>query len=261
VIKFALTQFLVPPGLLVALLLFAARRLQRAGKGGAAACAGFALLLWACSLAPLGDRLLERLEGGLSIPANPRGDVIVVLGGGLDEGVPDLSGVGAPTDDTMARIVTGVRLQRKLKLQVIVSGGTLVPGRALEAPVMKRFLVNLGVPPEKVTVESDSRDTLGNAASVRKLMEAKGYRRALLVTSAYHMRRAAFLFEKKGVAVIPFPAQFRTHPGRTYVWQECLPSASAMRCIAAACKEFLGIAWYRITLGAPDLPGAGKDAI
>ena len=104
------------------------------------------------------------------------------------------------------------------------------------------------------------RDTFENAAFTRKLMERRSLRKAILVTSAFHMRRARFLFEREGVDVLPYPTDFRTWPGKAYGRQDYLPTASALRNSVLALKEFLGYGWYRLSLrGAPPAAGGGAS--
>ncbi|HEY4743178.1 MAG TPA: hypothetical protein VIH45_00840, partial [Desulfuromonadaceae bacterium] len=130
IIKKMITPFLLPPGSLIIILLLCAiwlwrRKLRR--------CAGFnivmALLLWAVSAGPLSGALLGRLEAGLTIPSPVQGDVIILLGGGIHEGVPDLTGSGTPGEDMLARLVTAVRIHRRLHIPILVSGGSGYAGR------------------------------------------------------------------------------------------------------------------------------------
>jgi uncharacterized SAM-binding protein YcdF (DUF218 family) len=242
----------------VTLALLASFRRLGPGKSGASAFAAFALLIWGASCLPAADFLTARLEAGLSPPASPRGDVIVVLGCGVHEGVPDLAGAGVPREEAQARLLAAARLHRRLGLPVVVAGGSPIAGRPPEAPLMKRMLTELGVPPGKILVEAESRDTFGNALGVRRILEAEGYRTALLVTSAYHMKRAAFQFAGQGVDVVPVPVQFRTRPGRRYFPQDWLPSADASKAVADAGREFLGMAWYRLAPGGIGTAGTGR---
>ncbi|MBW1803888.1 MAG: YdcF family protein, partial [Deltaproteobacteria bacterium] len=56
-----------------------------------------ALLMWSLSITPTQDVVLRGLEAGFSIPMEARGDVIILLGGGIYDGVPDFSGIGRPS--------------------------------------------------------------------------------------------------------------------------------------------------------------------
>ena len=85
--------------------------------------------------------------------------MIILLGGGIIDKVPDLSGFGIPSDDMLGRIVTAVRLQKKLHVPIIVSGGKVYKRGSAEAHIVKRFLVDLGVAESRIIVEDKSRNT------------------------------------------------------------------------------------------------------
>ena len=63
------------------------------------------LVLWALSTAPVANWLMQGLESEFSFPPNPSGDVIILLGGGVLSGVPDIDGKAAPTCSSLGRIV------------------------------------------------------------------------------------------------------------------------------------------------------------
>lgn len=92
------------------------------------------------------------------------------------EGVPDLSGEGVPASQAYPRIVTAVRLHRRLGLPVIVSGGRIRAEDTPEAVIVKRFLVDLGVAESQVILEERSRDTHENAVFTKAVCEREGFR-------------------------------------------------------------------------------------
>lgn len=246
ILKKLITPFIIPPGCFVILLLFSGAWMWRRNLKR---CASFnmvaALLLWIVSISPVSSALIGGLESGLTIPSHPRGDVIILLGGGILDGVPDLTGSGAPAGEMMARLVTAVRLYRRLPVPILVSGGSGFAGRAPEAPVIGRFLVDLGVAEDQVLLESHSRDTRENARYCSEMVRRRGFRSPLLVTSAYHMRRSVREFEQAGVAVTPFPAQFTTAGGLPLLWAEFLPRADALVQSAQAMREYAGLLFQR----------------
>lgn len=242
IIKKCITPFLLPPGSIIVILLLTGVWLWRRNLRRYAAINLFvALLLWAVSIGPISDALMGRLEAGLTIPRHAQGDVVILLGGGIHEGVPDLTGSGTPGEDMLARLVTAVRLHRQLHIPIIISGGSGYAGRSPEAPVIRRFLVDLGVKDSQVLLESQSRDTRENAVYCREIVRQHGFRHPLLVTSAYHMRRSLQEFKNAGVAVTPLPAQFMTGAALPFLWADYLPSASALSQSATAIKEYLGL--------------------
>ncbi|MCM3001522.1 YdcF family protein [Paenibacillus cellulositrophicus] len=94
------------------------------------------------------------------------------------------------------RVPAAVQLYKDGRAPMILfSGGTIWKGQPLpEALMMKERAVELGVPAGQILVEQESRHTKENVlASLLVLDRAiplHGIRRILIVTSAYHMRRA-----------------------------------------------------------------------
>jgi uncharacterized SAM-binding protein YcdF (DUF218 family) len=190
---------------------------------------------------------MRPLEAGLTIPQSPRGDVIIVLGGGVYDRVPDLSGKGFPAPDSLGRLVTAARLQKMIGTPVIVSSGQVFPGRNAEAPVAKRILMDLGVPKDKVILEAKSRDTIENAWYSKEICKKSGFKAPIVVTSAYHMKRSVLSFQKVGMDVKAYPANFRTGKRHTYFWDDYLPNMESMETFAMALREYIGLVFYQWT--------------
>ena len=248
ILKKCITAYLLPPGVFVLALLFLCWRLwRRRQRGFAAAGLLLALLVWLFSLSAISDILHKQLERGLTMPKKPQGDVIILLGGGVHDRVPDLTGTGAPAEEMMVRIVTAVRLQRQLDLPVIVSGGVVYKDRAAEAPIVRRFLLDMGVPDRRIILEKKSRDTMENARFSREIMKQHGFNRPILVTSAFHMRRSIEAFKRCGITVTPLPAGFKANRGAPFIWADFLPDAGALHGTATVSKEYLGLLFYRLS--------------
>ena len=246
-LKYVLATFAVPPGVLVLLAVFlGVSLLRRKGRAAGLAFLFFGALLWAVSIPPVSDGLLHGLESPYERLSDPKGDVIVLLGGGAYEWAPDLTGEGAPSGEMLGRLVTAVRLQKRLKVPVLVSGGNAFRNKASEAPIVKRFLVDLGVPENRIHLEGESRDTRENAILSAAILRRAGYASPVLVTSAFHMRRAVLLFERAGVKATPYPAGFKTWTGKKYGPEDFLPTAAGLFESAMAMKEYLALLFYGI---------------
>ena len=246
--KFVLQHLLLPPGIFIVLLAAVAfRGLFRREWRTAFPVLLLAGALGALSVAPVADRLIGVLEERYAIPAHPEGDVVILLGGGVSGKVQDLTGQGFPSDGMLSRVVTAARLQKRLGVPVVVSGGKVFDHLDAEAPVVARVLEDLGVPAKKIVAEGNSRDTSENARNTKRILDEKGFRAPLLVTSAYHMPRSVALFTKAGVAVTPVPAGFLTWKGKTYRWVDYLPSAGGLSQSTIALREYLGLVYCRIT--------------
>ena len=157
---------------------------------------GFA---WALSIAPISDAMIKGLESEYRIPKNIKGDVIILLGHGVFDEAPDLTGLGAPSGTYLARIVSAVRLQKKLNIPIIVSGTEVPEDKVVKDHIVKRFLIDLGIPTDKIILEDESRDTFENAEFTQEICQDWVLRHPILVTSAYHMKRAVMSFEKVGL--------------------------------------------------------------
>ena len=75
-----------------------------------------------------------------------------------------------------------------------------------EADIIKSFLIQIGVPREKIIVENQSKNTHENAIYTEltcKELEMDKYS-FLLITSDYHMRRSLSCFKKTGLNITPF---------------------------------------------------------
>ena len=68
-------------------------------------------------------RVVDVLENMYPQPTNISGDAIIMLGGGSVGGVPDSDEIGEFAGNPANRMLTALRLQRKLQIPIILSGG------------------------------------------------------------------------------------------------------------------------------------------
>ncbi|RJQ64972.1 MAG: YdcF family protein [Desulfobacteraceae bacterium] len=246
IVKKITSSFILPPGIFIVILfvLGAILVIKKYRKIGGSIFS-IAVFMWLFSIAPTADILLSNLESGFYQDGGVKGDVIILLGGALFEKVPDLSGTGFPDGDMLGRIVTSVRLQKRMQIPVIVSFGRVIEEREPGAPVIKRFLADLGVPEDQIILENESRDTYENAKFSMEICRKMGFDSPILLTSAYHLKRAYWVSKHLGMDVDPFPAFFMTqkHPG--YSWYSLLPSGDNFARVSMALHEILGLFFYK----------------
>lgn len=206
---------------------------------------GFGVGVIALAATPL---VAERLMGSLEAPYPPlvaadcpRADAIVLLGGAMRPRLRD--DLRPRLHRGSDRIWEAARLYRAgcaPLLVVSAGGGVEPPFRGSEIDGIADLLGDLGVPRQALLLEAESRNTQGNAAFSRAILEPLGADRVLLVTSAWHLRRAAALFEREGFDVIPVGADYRS--SRTCRGLGCwLPSVDALEVSGLAVKERLGL--------------------
>ncbi|MCL4558304.1 MAG: YdcF family protein [Deltaproteobacteria bacterium] len=247
------TAWFLPPGLAITVLFLWAIALMKKERVGI----GFLMLLFAASLyaaciGPVSDRLILPLENAypqLNVKALSPHDVYVVLGGGIHDNAPELEGSGSLRGDSLQRLVYAFRLYRIQPLPVIVSSGRGFQCQRPEAPVMQRYLVQMGVPGKDISMDSESRNTYENALEVKKICEKLLCRHIVLITSAYHMKRALFAFKHAGMAnILPAPTDYKTN--RTcYGPIDYMPDMGALSNTYRALHEYIGMLYYRILAG------------
>jgi uncharacterized SAM-binding protein YcdF (DUF218 family) len=126
-------------------------------------------------------------------------DFVVVLGSGLLGGdrVPPLL---ASRLERGRQVHQALVARGKNSPMLIVSGGKGADERVSEAEAMARYLIERGVPADSVLREDQSRTTEENLTFSRGLMERSRPRyRCIVVTSNYHVFRAALLTRRLGV--------------------------------------------------------------
>jgi uncharacterized SAM-binding protein YcdF (DUF218 family) len=247
ILKKLITAFILPPGIFILVMLLAGTFLlafKRRLTGILLVL--FGLLMWGLSISPVTDRMLTGLVRDIQSGTNlPRGDVIVLLGGGVDDRLMDLSGKpGILPASLVDRLVTAARLAARLQVPIIVSGGRAPGGRVAEADAARRYLLDLGVPAEEIITEGASTVTFENAENVRTICRRRGFTRPILVTSAYHLKRALWSFEKVGLPCTPFANGLASLPAKDYRWEHYLPAS--FEAAAHYLHEYIGLLYYRL---------------
>jgi len=194
-----------------------------------------------------------RLAAGLEIyPALTPADLaqqdaqaILVLGAGRKADAPEY-GQDTANALMLERLRYAAHLHRLTQLPLIVSGGSPMGEGEPEAALARRVLeTDFQVP--VVALEGQSRTTRENALNSGPLLRDLGIKRVLLVTHAWHMRRALQSFEGQPVQITPAPTGFMYTGADTPEWRDWLPSAFALTNSCLCLHEYLGALWYRLT--------------
>lgn len=218
-----------------------ARRRPRLSRG----LLGVVLALMALVAAwPVQDWLLRPLETAYPRPAAPAQVAGIIVLGGAE--LADLTALyTAPQLNSGAeRLTEAMALAlRHPEARVIFTGGSgNLRGGAAGTTVATRLFAELGLAPDRLILESASRNTAENAAFTRDLLQPKPGERWLLVTSAYHMPRAVAVFCAAGWrGIVPWPVDFRS-PGAAG-WQFSDNATD----LATGLREWIGLAAYRLT--------------
>ena len=110
------------------------------------------------------------------------------------------------------RLVESVMIIRKFeKAKVIFSGGSGIVNRSDlgHSQVAKLFYKKMGVDINKIFFEDKSRNTHENIIYSKKIAKPKKNENWLLITSAFHMKRALLIAEKNNWKFIPYAVDFK----------------------------------------------------
>jgi len=240
-----LPMFVLPLGLALILVIFGLLRRKLWPVATAA------VLLYVCSLHSVSDTLLSWLESlypPVSIAAVGKADAVVVLGGIF--GPPTQPGYLPNIADSGERLEGGIVLWQQHKADTLVFTGGWISwdGRSeVEGEMSKRVAVARGIPASAVLVTREVGNTADEARAVADLMKERGWKRVILVSSAWHLPRVARLFHRAGVAFIPFPVDYRGDTQRHWTLLDFLPEARALADTELVMRECYGIAFYAVT--------------
>ena len=173
----------------------------------------------------------------------PEGDAIVVLGGGMM--CHEKCG-GSEMASAADRVWTGAKLYKAGKAGKIICTGSEIERATLP------LLLEFGVPREAVFWYDDARNTEEESWLISKTLGVDGEKpKILLVTSAWHMNRAKFLFEKAGLDVVPCPGDFEMSciSERSLKPKDFIPDIWIFVLNTAAVREWIGIWAYKILKG------------
>jgi uncharacterized SAM-binding protein YcdF (DUF218 family) len=158
-------------------------------------------------------------------------DIAVILSGGRYED-------GALNGASVERTVAGVRLyHRGVVPRLLFTGGPCC-GASISAQ-MADLAADLGVPRHVISIEERSSRTYESALNCRPLLDGRGLRSIVVVTSPLHLRRTERSFTAAGVPVLPVRASdidpwLLTHP------------SERLAILNDALHEYLGLAYYRL---------------
>ena len=167
----------------------------------------------------------------------PEADAIVLLGGsmGIETNMSSYAEMATSAD----RVWQAARLYRAEKATKIIATGNYAIDTTLP------LLLDFGVAKDDVSF-LDARNTEDEAKGIAK----KGVDKILLVTSAWHTKRARLMFEKYApeIEVVCAPADFENTftAEKTSVFKMLLPDPNVFMLNSVAFHEWVGIVGYGV---------------
>ena len=169
----------------------------------------------------------------------------IVLGGFAS---PDENGNGY-FNTTCDRFIQIVKLYKLGKIKyILISGGN---GKTTdkdfnEAIWAKNEMKIMGIPDSVILHEDKSDNTADNALNTKRLLDSAHLKPPyLLVTSAFHIPRAALIFKNAGINTIAFPCNY-LEGNKKFSTGDILPQSEALEDWNYYIKETAGYLLYSI---------------
>jgi uncharacterized SAM-binding protein YcdF (DUF218 family) len=144
------------------------------------------------------------------------------------------------------RFFGGIELIKAGKAKTIIFTGGILPWQKNiqpEGQVLAKFTEDLGIPSSQIIITKDVENTRDEAKAVREILTQNNANKVILVTSAFHMPRAANLFLKEGIEVQTYPVDYKAGIS-SITPMDFLPSADAFYMFQFSLRELIGRAYY-----------------
>ena len=142
------------------------------------------------------------------------------------------------------RFFAGLKLIKNNKSKKLIFTNSLLPWEKnfrSEGDILRDKAIDLGIPESKIFLTNIVHNTEDESKSLKNILDDKS--KIILVTSAFHMKRAKFLVEKNGYEVFPYPVDFKVHQSRLNLIYY-LPDLKAMSLFTIGLNELYGRIYY-----------------
>lgn len=237
-----LPLLLLPFGLVCGLVLFALWR--KKWWPGLLALA----VLYLSSIPLVAERLMGWLESRYPVIPLKKLEVVdaaIVLGGIVG---PQPAVDAQPNwSEAFERFEAGVALMQGGRAKHLVFSGARMPwddSATTEGDELKQRAIARGVSPERIIIGPLVDNTSGEAQATLGLMRERKWKRVIVVTTGWHMPRAALQFRRAGVDAVFFPVDFRTDPSSPLTVIDFVPTSGAWQMTETALREGYGWLFY-----------------
>jgi uncharacterized SAM-binding protein YcdF (DUF218 family) len=246
-----LLGLLLMPSAILFLILISSWFCYRSGFARCAKTLGLVSVIsyYLLSTSPVANALLSSLESKYPAYKGQEVEYVLVLGGWHDSspGKPISSILGSVS---LNRLTEGILVYRSNPGAKLLLSGYKSVDSISHARAASNVAIALGVPEEDIYLAEDVKDTAEEARHWVEFVEGKAL---ALVTSASHMPRSVYLFEKElkvrqesRDSLIPAPTNFLACHRNCFTWQSWIPRGYNLKRVDIAWHEYLGLIWARI---------------
>ena len=170
-------------------------------------------------------------------------DAVVMLGGVL---MPSPEFSGANYLDSVDRFITAVTVAQRTGKPLVLGGG--IAGRAgsdREPDYEKRWLEDWKMKEVTVMDLGEVQNTHDEIVAASALAKNHGWKRVVLVTSAWHLTRAVAVCDQEGLQIMAVACDFRGTSERNHGRRRLIPSSESGVFIKRWLTEWVGQIYYR----------------
>ena len=172
-------------------------------------------------------------------------DAVVVLSGMIHQVGDDNYSTYEFSDPD--RFFAGIEIIKQKKSDKLIFTAGQLPWTDNWKPegyILKDKAISLGVR-SQILVTKNVKNTYEESIAVTELIPSNSS--IVLVTSAFHMHRSKYLFEKQGFNVTPFPVDFKTSNSK-FTMLNFIPTLGALSATSIYIRENIGRLYYKIIL-------------
>lgn len=103
----------------------------------------------------------------------------------------------------LERLETALQLLRGNRINHIIVTGGAVGSSISEAVLMRDYLVSKGTDPDRIEMDTHSKDTIENLQNCQAMIHEKGLHTCIIVSNSFHIRRIGMIADSIGL-----PARF-----------------------------------------------------
>ena len=190
----------------------------------------------------------ERLDYSM---VNSADGIVVLSGGGINLSPVNKKIIEWNDPD---RFLAGIDLYKANKSNRLIFTGGINPFSANIPPEGDIYIneaISMGIPREDLFTTYPVYNTFEEAKAVKRLLLREinpNPKKIILVTSAFHMKRAKKVFERERIEVIPYPVDFKSNGNFISSLRNPLkwiPSASSLNKSSKAIREIIGRIIYK----------------
>ncbi len=133
-----------------------------------------------------------------------------------------------------------LRLYHEIEGAKIVTSGYEGRGTIAEATKTANMLRSIGIKQEDIFTYPKPKDTKEEAQNIKEILKNQKF---ILVTSAYHMKRAMMIFEYAGLKPTPAPTDYLIKESDSAI---SFPDGYSLLKTEKVWHEYIGIFWVKI---------------